>query len=133
MYQVRIAPQLTTDQLEQRYRAAKEPHERSWWQILWLLSRGQTAQAVAQSNGYSAYWIGQLAWRYNSGGPEAMHNRQHLSAHQVPTLLSSAQVEELRAALASLATALVLRVQPVHQLVLALLGPADEEFYKPTN
>jgi hypothetical protein len=25
---------LTVDDLERRYRAAKEPHERSWWQIL---------------------------------------------------------------------------------------------------
>jgi transposase len=31
------------------------------------------------------------------------------------------------------AMALVLRVQPVHQQVLALLGPSYEEFYKPTN
>ncbi len=31
------------------------------------------------------------------------------------------------------AVALVLRLQPVHQQVLALLGPASEEFYKSTN
>jgi hypothetical protein len=29
-----LQPQLTVDDLERRYRAAKEPHERSWWQIL---------------------------------------------------------------------------------------------------
>ena len=33
----------------------------------------------------------------------------------------------------NLAMALVLRVQPVHQQVLALLGPAYEEFYQPTH
>jgi hypothetical protein len=31
------------------------------------------------------------------------------------------------------AAALVLRVQPVHQQVLALLGPSYQEFYEPTN
>jgi hypothetical protein len=31
------------------------------------------------------------------------------------------------------ALALVLRLQPVHQQVLALLGPSYEEFYKSTN
>jgi transposase len=31
------------------------------------------------------------------------------------------------------ATTLVLRVQPLHQQVLALLGPSYEEFYEPTN
>jgi hypothetical protein len=28
-----------SDELEQRYRVAHEAHARSWWQILWLLSR----------------------------------------------------------------------------------------------
>jgi transposase len=100
MRRIHLAPHVTTDELEQRYRAASEPHERSWWQILWLLSRGQTAKAVADSTGYSAYWIGQLAKRYNTDGPDAMINRQHTRVRQTPTLLSSAQLEELRAALA---------------------------------
>ena len=52
---------LSTDELEPGYRAAKEPHERSQWQILWLLSRGQTAKHIADSTSYSRYWIGQIA------------------------------------------------------------------------
>jgi transposase len=108
MRRVRLASHLTTDELEQRYRAASEPHERTGWhsgQILWLLSRGQTAKAVAESTGYSAYWIGQLARRYNAAGPDAMVNRQHTRPRLPPTLLSSAQIEELRAALAGAAPA----------------------------
>ena len=100
MRRIHLASYLTTDELEQRYRGASEPHERSWWQILWLLSRGQTAKAVADSTGYSAYWIGQLAKRYNADGPAAMINRQHTRVRQTPSLLSRAQLEELRAALA---------------------------------
>jgi transposase len=100
MRRIHLALHLTTDELEQRYRTASEPHERSWWQILWLLSRGQTAKAVADSTGYSAYWIGQLARRYNEQGPAAMINRQHTRVRQTLSLLSSAQIEELRAALA---------------------------------
>jgi hypothetical protein len=91
---------LTSEELEQRYRQASEPHERSWWQILWLLSRGQTAKVVADSTGYSAYWIGQLAKRYNTAGPQAMSNRQHTRVRQTPPLLSRAQLEEVRVALA---------------------------------
>lgn len=100
MRRIHLAPHLTTDELERRYRRAHEPHERSWWQILWLLAGGQTAKAIAESTGYSAYWIGQLAKRYNTDGPEAMRNRQHHPTHRRPTLLTSAQVEELREALA---------------------------------
>lgn len=100
MRRIHLAPHLTTDELEQRYRQASEPHERTWWQILWLLARGQTAPAIADSTGYSAYWIGQLAKRYNQQGPDAMRNRQHTRPRPTPTLLSSAQIEELRHALA---------------------------------
>lgn len=103
MRQVNVAPHLSADELEGRYRRAPEPHERSWWQILWLLARGQTARQVAESTGYSAYWIGQLARRYNTQGPEAMRNRQRLAAggsYRRPMLLWEAQQNDLRPALA---------------------------------
>jgi len=60
---LRLEAHLVVEELERRYRAAKEPHERSWWQMLWLLAKGQTATAVAESTGYSRYWIGQLVRR----------------------------------------------------------------------
>jgi hypothetical protein len=31
-----LATQLRLADLDQWYRAAYEPHERSWWQIVWL-------------------------------------------------------------------------------------------------
>lgn len=102
MRQVRVAPYLSVDELESRYRRAQEPHERSWWQILWLLARGQTARQVAENTGYSAYWIGQLARRYNTQGPGAMRNRQRLAAggsYRRPMLLSAVQQDDLRQAL----------------------------------
>jgi len=103
MRQVKVAPYLTAEELERRYRCALEPHERSWWQMLWLLARGQTARQVAESTGYSAYWIGQLARRYNRQGPDAMRNRQRFSSggsYRRPQLLSAAHQDELRQALA---------------------------------
>ena len=92
---LRLEPHLEVDELERRYRAAKEPHERSWWQILWLLAKGQTAAAVAESTGYSRYWIGQLVRRYNEQGPEAMHNRQYTHSHRPRLLLSAEHLAEL--------------------------------------
>ena len=92
---MRLEPHLEVDELERRYRAAKEPHERSWWQILWLLAKGQTAAAVAESTGYSRYWIGQLVRRYNAQGPEAMHNRQYTHSHRPRLLLPAEHLAEL--------------------------------------
>lgn len=64
MRRIQLVSHLTTNELEARYRRAHEPTERSWWQILWqilwLLSRGQTTKPVAESTGYSRYWIGQV-------------------------------------------------------------------------
>jgi transposase len=89
---------LSLDELERRYRAAKEPHERSWWQILWLLARGQLAKDIAESTGYSRYWIGQIAKRYNAEGPEGMHNRQYTHSHRAAALLAGEQLAALAAA-----------------------------------
>ena len=97
---IHLATHLSVDELEERYRAAHEPHERSWWQILWLLARGQTATTIAQSTGYNRAWIGQIAKRYNAEGPAGMVNRQHTTSWRAPRMLSAAQQEELRTALA---------------------------------
>jgi hypothetical protein len=95
-----LQPHLPVDALERRYRAAKEPHERSWWQILWLLAQGRTATELVGVTGYSAYWIGQIAKRYNQQGPAGRHNRQHTTSRRAAPLLSPALQEELRQALA---------------------------------
>lgn len=92
---LRLEAHLTVGELARRYRAATEPHERSWWQILWLLAKGQTAAAVAESTGYSRYWIGQLVRRYNDEGPEAMHNRRSTRSHRAAPVLSEPQMAEL--------------------------------------
>jgi transposase len=92
---IRLEPHLAVDELERRYRAAKEPHERSWYQILWLLAKGQTAREIAVSTGYSPYWIGQIAKRYNAEGPAGMTNRQYTHSHRAAPLLSDEQLAEL--------------------------------------
>jgi transposase len=101
--QLHLHPYLSVAELERRYRSAHDPNERSWWQILWLLSQGHTAVAVSAVTGYSAYWIGQIAKRYNSAGPEAMQNRRHTTSYRPPPVLSLALQEELRQVLAEAA------------------------------
>ncbi len=95
---IHLRPDLSVDELERRYRAAKEPHERSWWQILWLLARGQLAKDIAESTGYSRYWIGQIAKRYHAEGPEGMYNRRYTHSHRAALLLSPEQLAELSTA-----------------------------------
>jgi transposase len=98
---ISLQAHLSSEDLEQRYRSAKEPNERSWWQILWLLSQGRTGREVATVTGYSPYWIGQIAKRYNTEGPNGMRNRRHTTSHRAPPALTPAQQEELRQTLAA--------------------------------
>ena len=92
---IRLEPHLAVEELERRYRAAREPHERSWWQILWPLGKGHTAVDIAESTGYSRYWIGQIVRRYNMEGPEAMRNRRYTHSHRAAPLLSPELLAEL--------------------------------------
>ncbi len=100
---IHLQPHLSVDELERRYRAAKEPNERTWWQLLWLLAQGRTATELSAVTGYRAYWIGQIAKRYNEQGPAGMQNRRHTTSYRPPPVLSPALQEELRAALAEAA------------------------------
>ena len=52
--QIHLHPHLSVAELEHRYRSAHDPNERTWWQILWLLSQGHAAVDVAHMTSYSA-------------------------------------------------------------------------------
>jgi transposase len=96
---IRLHPYLTEHDLHERYRQTHDPVERSRWQFLWLLARGLTATAIARVTGYSAYWIGQIARRYNKAGPDGVRDqRRHGRARQ--PLLTEERYTALRAALA---------------------------------
>ncbi len=73
---IRLHPYLSDQELHNRYRHAHDPVERSHWQFLWLLARGLTATTIARVTGYSTYWIGQIARRYNAAGPDGVRDRR---------------------------------------------------------
>src|SRR5260370_10125961 len=97
---IHLQPHLSVEELEHRYRAAKEPNERTWWQILWLLAQGHTATELSAVIGYRASWIGQIAKRSNEQGPDGMQNRRHTTSYRPPPVLAPALQEELRGVLA---------------------------------
>ncbi len=88
-----------TEALERRYKAATDGIERSHLQIVWLLSQGHSARAVASVTGYSPTWISTIVWRYNDHGVEGLGDRRHDNPGAV-ALVDEAQQERLRATLA---------------------------------
>lgn len=93
-----LAPHLELAELEHRYRQATDPVARSQWQIIWLLAQGQSTMHVVQNTGYSATWIGTIAKRYNTDGPDGIGDRRHANPGAAP-LLSADHLAELDAAL----------------------------------
>src|SRR5215469_10709914 len=100
---ISLAPHLTIEGLEGRYRSTKDPVERSRWHFLWLLARGVTAKVIASITGYSAYWIGRIARRYNEHGPSGVKDLRHQSRPSTPLLRGSQQSELVAALTAGLA------------------------------
>lgn len=96
--QLAVSPHLPPADLEARYRRARDPIERSHWQIVWLLASGRSTAEVAAVTGYSVPWVRQIARRYAEGGSAALGDRRHTNPGAAP-LLSPAQQEELRLAL----------------------------------
>src|SRR3712207_2972914 len=54
---IKLESHLSTAELESRYRDAKDPIERSHYQIVWLISQGKTTAEVMEATGYNRNWI----------------------------------------------------------------------------
>ena len=92
---VHVVAHLTPDELEQRYRKADDPVERSHLQIVWLLARGKRVREVAEVMGYCANWIRIVARRYNQHGPAVLADqRQHNKG--APSLLTGEHQQQLQ-------------------------------------
>ena len=97
---IKLEPHLSSEELERRYRKAKDPVLRSHYQIVWLISEGKTTRQVMEVTGYSRGWIQQLARRYNALGAEALGDRRHHNpGAKERALLTADQQQELKEAL----------------------------------
>ena len=100
--ELRLHPHLGADELERRYRAARDPVERAHYQIVWLLSQGRATAEVMAATGYSRGWVQAVARRYNRDGPAGLGDRRHANPGGA-ALLDDAGRGALRQALAGAA------------------------------
>lgn len=94
-----LVAHLSTAELGQRYRAARQPIERSHLQIVWLLSQGRGEREVAAVTGYGRRWITEIARRYNAEGARGLGDQRAKNTGARP-LLSQADEVALQDALA---------------------------------
>lgn len=95
-----LVAHLSTAELGQRYRAARQPIERSHLQIVWLLSQGRSEREVAAATGYGQRWITEIVWRYNAEGAGGLGDQRAKNTGARP-LLSQEDELTLQDALAA--------------------------------
>src|ERR671917_2709254 len=72
----RIVDHLPVEELEARYRAARDATEARHFQAIWLLAQGRTFLEVAGVLAFVPRWVEQLAARYNASGPAALGDQR---------------------------------------------------------
>ena len=90
----RIAEHLPVEELEARYRAARDATEARHFQAIWLLAQGRTFLEVAEVLAFVPRWVEELAARYNALGPEALGDRRRRNG-RTATLLTGAVLSAL--------------------------------------
>jgi transposase len=81
-----VAAHLSADELAARYRGARDPVERTRWQMIWLLSCGRSLKEVAAVTGFSSRWIREVVKHYNAAGAPALADQRHRNTGAVPLL-----------------------------------------------
>ena len=72
----RIVGHLPVEELEARYRAARDATEARHFQAIWLLAQGRTFLEAAEVLAFAPRWVEALAARYNASGPDALGDRR---------------------------------------------------------
>src|SRR3990170_1995053 len=72
----RIVEHLPIEELEARYRAARDVTEARHYQAIWLLAQGRTVLQVAEVLAFVPRWAERLAARPNACGPGAPGDRR---------------------------------------------------------
>src|SRR5215218_8387551 len=83
----RIVGHLPLEELEARYRAARDATEARHHQAIWLLAQGRTFVEVAEVLAFVPRWVEELAARYNAFGPKALGDQRRRNG-RTATLLT---------------------------------------------
>ena len=86
----RIVDHLALEELEARYRAARDATAARHHQAVWLLAQGRTFLEVAAVLAFVPRWVEELAARYNAVGPEALGGRRRRHGRAASLLTEAA-------------------------------------------
>ena len=90
----RIVEHLSVEELEARYRTARDVTEARHLQAIWLLAQGRTFVEVGEVLAFAPRWVEELAARYNALGPTALGDRRRRNG-RAASLLTKAVLAAL--------------------------------------
>jgi hypothetical protein len=96
----RIVEHLSVEELERRYRAAREVTEARHTQAVWLLAQGRTVLDVAGVLAFAPRWVEQLAARHDAHGPAVLGDQRRRNGRAASVLTAAvlaALAERLKA------------------------------------
>ena len=96
----RIVGHLPVEELEARYRAARDATEARHYQAIWLLAQGRAFLEAAEVLAFVPRWVEELAARYNAFGPEALGDQRRRNGRAATLLTEAVLTEAVLAALA---------------------------------
>jgi len=95
-----VVPHLRPRKIHHRYRSCRDPHEKTRWHVIWLLTRPgpkRSAHAVSKLVGVSSAWAAEILKRWNAHGPDGLLDGRRENGQK--PLLSARQRDALSAAL----------------------------------
>jgi len=84
MRTMKITQHLSVAELEQRYRQAHDPVERSHWHIIWLHAQGYPVRTIMAVTSYSQNWVYTILHRYDTLGPDGVGDGRHNNPGHTP-------------------------------------------------
>jgi hypothetical protein len=90
----RIVGHRPVEELEARYRAARDATEARHYQAIWLLAQGRTVLEVSEALAFVPRWVEELARRYNGFGPSALGDQRRHNG-RAASLLTEAVLSAL--------------------------------------
>lgn len=92
-----VARHLTLRELEQRYKKAKDPVEKTRFQAVYHAARGLSAKEIARITLQTPRWVHATVRRYNLLGPEALRDGRHNNPGARPKLTPEETLRVLEA------------------------------------